>query len=490
MSNARCERIVPGSFEPEHHYYPRVLNAHRHPLVRFFLSLSNDQLAERYIHLHPEADRDRVHSLLAHRPTHFRWAGADVFHVATDRGVRRNVVIETNSSPSGQKSMPYDDEEMGMGGYRELMERTFLPMTRRRGLPAGELAVICDKNPMETRAYAAVLAELSGEPVWWVHWPQGEENIAFVDSRGVLNLRTDNGQVPIRAAFKYLTQRPWNRLPPLTRTVVLNPVLVCLAGGRNKLMASKAYDLMNADLDGTGIRLRTPETIWDVAKQEVPLWVERMGGVAVVKVPYANAGQGVYTITSKSELDAFMAMEHRYDLFIVQSLIGNAAWSSRTREGTLYHVGTIPNKKGEIFAADLRFMVGADPSGFYPLAIYARRARKPLAPTLESGVSSWDMLGTNLSKQNEDGSWTTEPERLLLMDSRDFNRLGIGLDDLTEAYIQTVLSVTAIDEMAKRLTTKKGLFRRKFFGTLNSDAGLLREICRIPGEKGGTHATS
>ena len=38
--------------------------------------------------------------------------------------------------------------------------------------------------------------------------------------------------------------------------------------------------------------------------------------------------------------------------------------------------------------------------------------------------------------QNEDGSWGTETDRLLLMDSRDFNRLGVGVDDLIEAYMQ------------------------------------------------------
>lgn len=48
-----------------------------------------------------------------------------------------------------------------------------------------------------------------------------------------------------------------------------------------------------------------------------------MGGDAVVLVPYSNAGQGVYTITSEDELDGFMQLQHNYDHFIVQSLIGN-----------------------------------------------------------------------------------------------------------------------------------------------------------------------
>src|SRR5690606_24150908 len=116
---------------------------------------------------------------------------------------------------------------------------------------------------------------------------------------------------------------------------------------------------------------------------EVPLWVARMGGKAVVKVPYSNAGQGVRTITSQQELDAFMELEAPYGRFIVQSLIGNRRWSSRSREGELYHVGTVPSPRGEIYAADLRFMVGAGPGGFFPVAAYARRARRPLPEELE-----------------------------------------------------------------------------------------------------------
>jgi hypothetical protein len=37
------------------------------------------------------------------------------------------------------------------------------------------------------------------------------------------------------------------------------------------------------------------------------------------------------------------------------------------------------------------------------------------------------------------------------MDRKDFNTLGIGIDDLIDAYVQTVLSVIAIDRMCQRL---------------------------------------
>ena len=85
------------------------------------------------------------------------------------------------------------------------------------------------------------------------------------------------------------------------------------------------------------------------------------------------------------------------------------------------------------------------------------------------------MLGTNLSVKDENGNWATETNRLLLMDRKDFNQLGLGLDDLIDAYIQTILSVVAIDNMAQRLMAP-GRFDLNLFAQLNPDQALLREI--------------
>ena len=467
----------PGSFEPQNHYYPRVLNALIHPMVRYFFGLGNERIAERYCHLHPEVEPEAVHEILGRELRHFRWGGSDCFHVTNDRGVRRIVVIETNSSPSGQKSTPLLHEGQEQGGYRLLLEQAFLPALKRRGLPQGGVAVLWDKNSMEVQGYAAVAAEMLGERVWLVPFFDGDPDPPARFRDGVLEIREPQGAwLPMRGALRYVTQRPWNRIPPMCRTLLMNPVVVCLAGGRNKMLAAKAYDLYNAELEHAGLTIRTPETIWDVGKREVPLWVERMGGVAVVKVPYANAGQGVYTITCKEELEAFTAEEHRYDRFIVQALVGNIGWSSRSRTGKLYHVGTVPDRHRDIYVADLRMMIGSGPGGFFPVALYARRARQPLAAALQETQDSWSMLGTNLSVKLGHGNWDTEPERLVLMDTRDFNRLGLGFDDLVEAYLQTVLAVNAIDRMAESLINSRGRFRRRFFDSINPDEGLRDEI--------------
>jgi hypothetical protein len=470
--------IEPGNFEVEAHYYPRVLNAQIHPTVAHFFNLPVECLLARYLHLNPRTDHKFLEQLLMTPPKYFAWAGSDLFNVTNDLGIRQMVVIETNSCPSGQKSMPLLSDPMEAGGYQRLIERTFGPLVKNsRRLPRGGLAVLYDKNLMEAKGYAAAMADYFSEPVYLVPYMADDQNPSAQFTDGVLMIKTSSGEwQPIRAAMRYVTQRPWTRIPVQTKTFVFNPSIACLAGGRNKMLASKAYDIYNAELEEVGLSIRTPQTIWDVGKLEVPVWVKRLGGHAVVKDPYSNAGQGVYTITNQEELDHFMALEHRYNLFIVQSLIGNCDWSSTTHSGKLYHVGTIPNSKLDIFAADLRMMVSSSPDGFRPLAVYARRAREALAPELKSGLSSWNMLGTNLSVKESDGTWATETQRLLLMDRKDFNKLGLGIDDLIDAFIQTVLAVTAIDRLAQSFINERGKMRSKLYRSMNNDQVLINEI--------------
>ena len=66
----------------------------------------------------------------------------------------------------------------------------------------------------------------------------------------------------------------------------------------------------------------------------------------------------------------------------------------------------------------------------------------------------------------------------MLIRIRDFNSLGISMDDLIESYIATVLSVIAIDKMACRLLDEKGRFDLELFSALNPDDVLCAEILR------------
>lgn len=469
------EIIEPSTFDSEKHFYPKVLNSSLHPMVEYFFNMTRSNIIERYAHLNPSIDKVYLENLMGHSSKHFFWGGADLFYVTTESGNKKIVVLETNSCPSGQKSMPLRHQSDDYRGYKKILENSFLPQVKKKRLPKGEFAVIYDKNYMESSGYAAALADLIKAPVYLVpHYNKQTSNIKFID--GIMYVLTDSEWKPIKAAIRYVTQKPWNRIPIETQTFIYNSTLVCLSGGRNKLLASKAYDIFNSELAEHGLLINTPETIRDVNKVEIPLWVNRFGGYAVIKDPYSNAGQGVYTITSSKELEAFMESEHDYDQFIVQSLIGHYQWSSQNEKGRLYHVGTMPNKKKEIYVADLRMMVYSTPEGFAPCAVYARRAKKPLNSELLEGDSSWDMLGTNLSIKEGDNLWSSDTKRLIQMDNMDFNSVGIGLDDLIEGFIQTVLSIVAVDNMASTLVNKKGKFRKKLFSSLDNDPNLISEI--------------
>lgn len=474
--NNNVEIINGGDFDVNQSYYPKVLNTQLDAMVNHFFNLNHSQIISRYTHLKPEVNQKKLKEILDYQAEHFFWGGADLFYVTTEKGNRRMVVLETNSCPSGQKSMPARDDSDDFRGYRYLIEESFLPQVKKRRLPKGGLAVIYDKNYMENSAYASVLAELTGESVYLIpHFDGEDQHIYFQD--GVLMVRkNDEADMPIRAALRYVTQKPWNRIPVDTKTFIYNSMRVCLSGGRNKSMASKAYEIFNSTLQGSGLKINIPETIKDVGKLEVPLWLQKFGGKAVVKNPYSNAGQGVYTITNNDELQKFMEEDHPYDQFIVQSLIGHYNWSSIGSEGKFYHIGTIPNRKGQLFITDLRFMVYSTPSGFKPCILCARRAKDPLTKNIPE--ESWSILGTNLSVKLGKNEWSSDTQRLMIMDRKDFNKLGIGLDDLIEAYIQTVMSVMAIDKMACYLTNKKGKFRMKLLSTMDSDQSLLNEIMR------------
>lgn len=475
--NISIRAIRPGTFKAEVHWYPKALNATIHPLVSFFLNLSPERIVSRYCHLNPKTDRAKLLELLHYECRHFLWSGADLIHATTAEGNRRMVVIENNSCPSGQKSMPLLDDHQEEGGYRRLVERTFLPYVKKKGGRIdGRLAVIYDKNPMETTGYAAVIADVFDEEVLLITDYEGASERNLKLENDILYAHHEGEWVPLRAAFRYVTQKPWSRLPLTCKTRILNPIVACLAGGRNKMVAAKAYDFFNGEIRDSGLKIHAPETIRDVAKAEIPLWVARWGGQAVVKIPYSNAGQGVYTITNERELEAFMATDVHYDRYIVQSLIGNYQWSSKSSTGRYFHVGTIPNKQGETHVCDIRMMVSSTQKGIRPLACYSRRARLPLADQLTGGEDSWAMLGTNLSEKLGDNQWGSDVNRLLLMDRRDFNRMGVGLDDMIEAYIQTVLSTIAIDKMAGQLFTKKGKFSMRLFKSLNDDPALLAEL--------------
>jgi hypothetical protein len=222
-----ARKITSGDFEAEKHFYPRVLNAHIHPLVSSFFSLGNHRIIARYAHLNPQVNPEMLKSLLDYSPKHFHWAGSDLFNVTTSEGKRQMIVVETNSCPSGQKSMPLIDEITDdFGGYKTVAEHTARESFADADPSLGGLAVLFDKNNMEATGYAAVLADTTKEPVWIAEYYATDLDppVKWID--GVMFVRDANEKWhPIRACFRYVTQKPWNRIPIKPKTVVVNNVL-------------------------------------------------------------------------------------------------------------------------------------------------------------------------------------------------------------------------------------------------------------------------
>lgn len=113
------------SFDVENHFYQKAINAQMNSIVANFMALGNDRILSRYCHLNPKVDAKKLKELLCYKPAYFRWSGCDLFNVTTQSGNRNMVLIETNSCPSGQKSMPSLAENDEFGGYKVLIERTF-----------------------------------------------------------------------------------------------------------------------------------------------------------------------------------------------------------------------------------------------------------------------------------------------------------------------------------------------------------------------------
>ncbi|KFD50154.1 hypothetical protein M513_08993 [Trichuris suis] len=467
---------------PEKHFYAEVISSRIHPTVRKLLYSSNEEIASHYCTMHPQADRHELLRIMNASSKWYRWAGADLIRTVNLKHQERMVVIEMNSCPSGNKSVPFVD--WGYEGYRRVMENGFLPILRSNGtlLPAGGLAVLYDviKQRKESYAYALMLAKLTKEIVYLVNVGFDEQLPHYMrwSPDGVCQLEIKPGEWrDIRALFRYVTRKPWLKLPLLSKTMIVNPVIACLAGGRNKLVAAKAYKQFNEAHAGAGFKIHVPYTLTDVTKEGILKHAQRMNHQLVVKVPYSNCGVGVYTITCKEELQKFFDAGHTYDKYIVQSIISHPRWERSGCPDQLFHIGCCPKfDPSSRYVADLRFMISAGPNGWIPVAIYGRRAAKPLTATCPPG-RSWDILGTNLST-GADGTRGTDTSRLILADENTFSDMSIGYDELVECYVQTVLAASAIDQQCQRLMSDRQHFDLPLFMQLDDDKTFVSEVAR------------
>jgi hypothetical protein len=204
--------VEPGPFERSKHFYERSLKAKMHPIVKQFLELSTEERIQRYCELYPSVDRAKLTELLSYVPSHLFWAGVDLLNMQSGSdSLAAMTILETNSCPSGQKSVPRrnDTDE---GGYESLM-RALLEAAAvfepAKEIAGGVLAAIYDKNVLEVSGYAKQLANLSGENVYLVElYDDDISPCARWNENGVLEVLSSETSIwlPVRAAFRYVTQ--------------------------------------------------------------------------------------------------------------------------------------------------------------------------------------------------------------------------------------------------------------------------------------------
>ena len=291
-------------------------------MVSHFLSLGNTRIINRYCHLHPMVRPEVLTEILNYSPRFFRWAGADLFHVTTAHGVRKMVVIETNSCPSGQKSMPFITEHEEQNGYRIMIEKTLKPVIEARTRKEdGELAVVYDKNEMETSGYATTIADVMKERVHLVTFYNRDPEPLVRYRDGWMEVKEGENWIRIRAAFRYVTQKPWNRLPLILKTVILNPVVACLAGYVRALLSHSLSHSLS--LSHSRACVIIDSSIHSRVLQRTQQALGRQGVRAVQCRDCRYASQDLY------------ARDHSRRAQGRDSAVDRALWWSRRRQGAV-----------------------------------------------------------------------------------------------------------------------------------------------------------
>lgn len=104
-------------------------------------------------------------------------------------------------------------------------------------------------------------------------------------------------------------------------------------------------------------------------------------------------------------------------------------------KGKFYYIGIVFSSKGNVYVADICMMVSYIVEGIRLLFIYVCCVVELLVDYIEGGIDFWFMFGINFFIKEGFNSWGLDINCLFFMDCCDFNKFGIGLDDLVDVYI-------------------------------------------------------
>jgi hypothetical protein len=431
-------------------------------LLTTFLNMSNKEIADNYSK-RKLIDKLNIMNLLDYKPKYFFNAGSDLMKV-TQNNETKMLVIEVNSVATGSMCFPTRDVDH-YNQYEYIIENSFIPLVKDIPTEIGVLAMLNDATYLEAHTYSAVISRLMNESVYLINLADDRHYNNYFRFNDYLEVNINSVWTKIRACYKYVQTKPWLKLPVQSKTFIYNSLLGCLAGGRNKAIASLAYNNLNDELSSQGLKINHPATFINLTKEGVlKQYQERCFGVA--KGLYGNGGHDIFFLTSEKDIDYFKEHSTDFTKYIFQDLVGLKSWFKTNCDGRYFHVGTIwPDRK--VF--DLRMCVAYTKNGFRPSAMVARTTKEVLNDNYDEISSFKNVLLTNV------GDELGHTNQIVILDDFGFKRLGIGIDDLIDGFIQTVLASVAIDKMACKLM-EQGTFNFDLFFQLNNDCVLYDEL--------------
>ncbi|CAG8814736.1 7723_t:CDS:2, partial [Racocetra fulgida] len=145
--------------------------------------------------------------------------------------------------PAGQGAMPLLDKRPN--GYKFLAQTAFKQALKKADPSLGELAIVCDvaSDEADLTGFAAAISEETKEHVWIVMIYDVAQYNQF--------LKWENKVLYIKDKDE--------------------------AGGQNKILAAKSFELFNIELSGSGLAIRFPRTVCNVNKSEISSCIEKMG---------------------------------------------------------------------------------------------------------------------------------------------------------------------------------------------------------------------
>jgi hypothetical protein len=400
--------------------------------IKETLDADKETIIECYLNNIGKNSRETLRYIMNERSRHFILAGVDLMAVENrETGERDFLLLEINSAPGFIYCTPENDA--AEYGYKRLIHLLLdhTPKDQWDGI----VHFSEGKVPVEDRGFFHYYREILKRDV----------NILGPRDLEKLSLNRENqleyrGR-PITGAIRYIHKDPWNYLAPSVKGTFINSTKVDLCGGRDKLMAERAFD--SCIVHNKKIVLSRPECFTAHTREELEHIILSKEFPLVVKKRFLNSGIGIYFILNK-DLSVLKELSDKDFPIVVQQMI-IAPGTGINSDFPWEQKGVCI--EGKRYAYDLRVVVASGPDGYKPLMVYGRRGRRPFSDLKNCGHGTEifdDIFKVNIAKK-KGSDFVFESNRLILPTDEGWEMLGITESELMAAYMESILSLYAAD---------------------------------------------